>query len=253
MSTTTAPVQANEGAWLQARIGRITASEIGDLFTEPRSMTAAQKDAKAKGQPVFGETAKALITTKACERLYGVAEHHVLTRSMERGQNLEPIAKILLSQHWKEIDDATFLAYGENAGATPDGYVMKGGATLDIKCPEAFGDVIRFGQEVEDGDFEALKKWNKGYAYQIMMQAKCAGVKVAYLVYFTDRLPMVKVETDEVLEQTGYMMETPGFAFTARRFLLTDELSQQIDLYLQAAEVEIANTKYLIQNTAKTA
>ena len=256
--TTTAPQQGNATAWHDARVGKFTASTIGKLMTPPRMTKELQARADA-GEVFFGDTALQLIAVKACERLGDVTDATASTRSMDRGTILEHAAIHLLGRKWKAIDHATFMPLGHNAGATPDGLTEGGAATVDIKCPESFADLLRFDLEVKDGDFASLEAWDRGYAWQIMTQAKAAGVRAAWLVYFTDRLPLIPLtedERDEVqaimdwhLERRNEEKEYPwhyafasnGFAFAAKRFTLTDELSERIDRTLAAAEVELAN------------
>ena len=266
MSTMTAPQQENAKAWHYTRAGRFTASEIGKLFTSPRSLTPEQKERKAKGIPVFGDTALKLIASKAGERLTGATESFATTRSMDRGTMLEHAARHILSKHWRPIDQVTFQAYGPNAGATPDGLTDGGHATIDIKCPESFGDVILFDQTIGDVcDFETLESWDKNYAWQIMMQAKCAGTKYGWLVYFTDRLPLKKLdeiertEVQAILDYVGermseenmypktYTFASDGFHFSAKRFELTQERSDRIDAVLAAAEEECQRFMALMQ------
>ena len=254
----TAQQQANPQVWHDLRLGKFTASTIGKLMTQPR-MTKDMIERAAAGAVFFGEGAMSLIAEKAAERVSGVREHSPSTYSMKRGTVLEEAAIHLLKQHWTDIDGCNYMPYGKNSGATPDGLVFKGLGTVDLKCPEAFTNVLRFGAEVPDGDFDALEAWDRGYAWQIMHQAKCAGVKEAWLVYFTDRLPWIKLDdTDEYALQEilefacgrlaegseypfGYTFGSKGFAYVARRFELTDERSERIDRVLAAAEIECVN------------
>lgn len=224
MSTMIAPVQADTAAWEETRLGKFTASTIGKLMQEPKSLSPAfmvdhahlvtdmemftplksgprkgelrltpgfadkLKDAcAAAGIPMFGEGALQLIADKAMERLSGRPASQVTTRSMDRGTILEYGARILLSRYWKPIEGITWQAYGENSGATPDGQVERGTESLDVKCKEATSELALFSRSVPDGDFDALESWNKLEAWQIMHQAKCCGMKYANLVYFTDR------------------------------------------------------------------
>lgn len=293
MNTLTAPHQTDSQAWKQTRVGRFTASEIGKLFTAPRTITPAHieqyghlctsvertKELKSgprkgmivpndafpaalkvaieeAGVPFFGDTALSLIASKAAERISCRSDHSVDTRSTDRGTLLEHAARIILSKYWKHIDGVTFQAYGENSGATPDGLVENGTEPVDTKCPESFGDLLLFDTQVPDGDFDALESWDKGFAWQIMHQAKCCGARFANLVYFTDRLPAIilpealVVEVQDVMNHVAYNLgeltnrpwhykyETEGFAFVAKRFELTDERSARIDRILNAAEVQ---------------
>lgn len=257
--------QANPTAWHDARLGKFTASTIGKLMQQPR-MTKDMNERAAAGAVFFGEGAHSMIAQKAAERVSGVREHNVSTYSMKRGTALEPAGIHLLSQDWTPIDGCAYMPYGTNSGATPDGLVFKGRGTMDLKCPEAFTDVLRFGAEVPDGDFDALERWDKGYAWQIMHQAKCAGVTEAWLVYFTDRLPWIKLDDTDMdavhdiinfacdrlsegdVYPYSYQFGSRGFAYVARRFELTQERSERIDRVLAAAEIECVNMVYNFKN-----
>jgi hypothetical protein len=239
--------QTEAAAWQETRLGKFTASEFGCLLSEPRS-----KADKEAGK--LSETAKALVAAKAIERVTGIPSHRTQTSSMRRGTVLEHAAKWILSQQWKPIHDCTFQPLGKNSGATPDGLI--GDETLDIKCPEDPVDVFLFGTEVADGNFDELCKWDRNYAWQIMVQAKAAGSKYGNLLYFTDRLPvhplteedrdMAQMIIDKICELQNqdneypyhYRFERNGFFYAVRRFELTQERSERIDRVLETAEIE---------------
>lgn len=249
--------QADTKAWHAARQGRFTASVIGKLMQGPR-MTKALQERIDAGEVLFGDGAMTLIAQKAAERVSGVEEFSAATYAMKRGTVLEHGARYLLGRYWQHIDKATWAPFGANTGATPDGRLADG-SPVDIKCPDGITDVLRFGVEVPDGDFHALEAWNKGYAWQVMHQAYCDGAKSAWLVYFTDRLPWIKLTEEErdavqciIDEQCAefnqenlfpfeYTFGSPGFAFVARRFDLTQERADLIDRTLAAAEVACEN------------
>lgn len=243
MSTMTAPVQTDTAAWEETRLGKFTASTIGKLMQEPKSLSVAfmvehahlvtdmqmftalksgprkgeprltpgfadklKEACQAQGVPMFGEGAMQLIADKAMERITGRPTAQVSTRSMDRGTILEYGAAILLSRYWKTIERITWQGYGDNSGATPDGQVERGTESLDIKCKEATSELALFNRSVPDGDFEALESWNKLEAWQIMHQAKCCGMKYANLVYFTDRWAR-QIITDEERREVQYDMD----------------------------------------------
>lgn len=254
--TTSAPQQGNTSLWHDERAGKFTASTIGKLMTQPRMTKEMQARADA-GEVFFGDGARQLIATKACERMGDVSEQGPSTRSMDRGTVLEHAAVHLLGRKWKPIELATYMRLGDNSGATPDGLMEEGTATVDIKCPEALADLMRFDLDVQSDDFDSLEAWDKVYAWQVMTQAKAAGVTRAYLIYFTDRLPLhVLTEEERASVQTiidwhceersknrdypyQYRFASNGFAFVAKWFTLTDELSARIDRTLAAAESEL--------------
>lgn len=267
--STLAPTQTNREVWHDTRLGKFTASTIGKLMGQPR-MTKEMTARAEAGAVFFGDGALSLIAEKATERVSGVREVSVANYSMKRGTVLEEAGIHLLSEHWQLIEGCPYLSWGNNSGATPDGLVGKGNATMDLKCPEAITDVLRFGAEVPDGDFEALVAWDKNYAWQVMHQAKCAGVTEAWLVYFTDRLPWIKLDdekrdevqhiidhacsrfNDENLYPYEYQFASDGFAYVARKFTLTPERSELIDRVLLAAEVECVNMAHKFKNVLPT-
>lgn len=246
-------VQTDRKAWHDTRIGRFTASTFGALMTQPRS-----KADREAGK--FGATAMSLITAKAIERLTGVWANDVDTPLMRRGLLLEPAALHILDNHWRPCDITTWQPWGENFGSTPDALVDRGAATLDLKCPGNYVDVVRFEDEVIDGDFDTLLAWDTAYAWQIMCQALTCGVKECWLVYFTDRLPIHKLtdderqevqllidhraeqESQERLYPWSYLYGSDGYFFSAKKFTLTTEIEEQILSTLERAEVECVKT-----------
>lgn len=244
--------QDNTSKWMDARCGRFTASTFGDLMAEPRS-----KADREAGK--FGETAKTLITQKAVERLTGVVPQGPSTSSMRRGTLLEAGASVVLSVLWRPIRSSSLKTHGADLSATPDGSLADND-TFELKCPEDFVDVVRFNDEVQDEDFASLVKWNKRYAWQIMVQAYTSGSKGCWLVYFTDRLPvfpiskevgdaaqnaieeLAKIKTQESVFPWEYSYATQGCYYAAKHFTLTPEIELQIINTLNRAVVERDNT-----------
>lgn len=223
------------------RIGRFTASRFGMLMQHPRSK--AERDAGA-----FGATGTDYITAKAIERVTGVAmdDGDAHSFSSRRGLLLEPAAMHLLADVWQECKPCTWQPYGTHLGSTPDALVNGGTEPMDLKCPANAADVIRFGLEVVDGDFDTLLAWDTTYAWQVMVQALTCGSDRAHLVYFTDRLPIIKITdgTREIVQGLvddaaqrysdlygypwQYTFATDGFFFVARSFALTDDIRKRI-------------------------
>lgn len=245
-----APTQQDRAAWKDTRIGRFTASKFGALMTQPRSKAAREAGA-------FGADGTGYIFAKAIERLTGVpVDDAGSTPVMRRGLLLEPAALHILSTAWKPCEACTWQAYGDNLGSTPDALVEAGHATMDLKCPGNPADVVRFADEVVDGDFDTLLAWDSTYAWQVMVQALTCGCDTAHLVYFTDRLPINRL-TDEQLQEAqtlidlraeqysqesiypwSYTYGSDGYFFAARSFRLTDEIKERILSTLERAEAE---------------
>lgn len=273
MSTLNAPIQRDRQAWSAERIGAFTGSTNGALMTEPRS-----KAAKEAGE--LSETAKTLIAEKATEIVKGSPIKGPLTYDMKRGMALEHSMRYLLSQYWKPID-ATSLQHNGVWMATPDG-LLRNGDPCDIKCCNEV-DTMRFGDEVPDGDWEALKSWNKTYAYQIVTQAAACGSTYANLIYCTDKIKAIPLsEKDqaiifgvglhsehdgliaqscqEIFDESGHLFEylwhdqhdEPGFAFIARRFQIPDEELRALEAAIHKAYVERDNYIYRYRKNLKS-
>ena len=267
MSTLNAPIQRDRQAWSAERIGAFTASTNGDLMTEPRS-----KAAKEAGE--LSETAKTLIAQKATEVVKGAPIKGPLSYDMKRGMALEHAMRYLLTQYWRQVD-GTSLQHNGVWMATPDG-LLRNGEPGEIKNTNEV-EMMRFGDEVPDGDWQALKAWSKTYAYQIATQAAACGSTHANLIYCTDKIKAIPLsEKDhaiifgaglhdehggliaqscqEIFDESGHIFEyhwhdqndEPGFAFIARRF----EIPQA---ELDALEVAIKKVVAYRANLAPTA
>lgn len=247
------------------RIGRFTASRFGVLMQQPRS----KKDRDAGA---FGAAGLGYITAKAIERVTGTAmddgEAHGF--SSRRGMLLEPAAMHLLSGAWLDCKPCTWQPFGTHLGSTPDALVNGGREPMDLKCPANAADVVRFGLEVRDDDFDSLLAWDSGYAWQIMMQALTCGSDRAHLVYFTDRLPIIKItDSDRAYVQAlindaaqrysdlyGYPWQydfaTGGFFFVARPFALTTEIRDRMLSTLDRAVTQCQNLENDVANLIQT-
>lgn len=227
----------------------------GELTRVPNFRALAIDAARAAGALPFGAEALGMIRSKAIERLTGYhMADGVETAGSRRGLLLEPAALHILSRVWRPLDTCTWQAYGDNLGSTPDALVDGGKSTMDLKCPVNPADVVAFADEVPDGDFNSLIAWDSRYAWQVMVQALTCGCDTAHLVYFTDRLPIHKLATDDLQEaQTlidlradqhsqesvfpwSYQYATDGYFFAARSFPLTEEIKATILSTLDRAE-----------------
>lgn len=273
------------------RIGKFTASSFGTLVGTPRSLSRDQveqfahlvperykelKSGPRKGLTVeipgyagivlaaaieegvapFSEGGHGYVVAKAIERVTGVAmdESGGDSYGSRRGLMLEPAALFLLGNVWHQCSPCTWQQYGDNLGSTPDSLIKKGTEPMDLKCPVNPADVVRFGLEVPDNDFEALLAWEPKYAWQIMVQALTCGSDVAHLVYFTDMLSIIKItDTDRGTAQGlidaaaekysegksfpwSYQYATDGFFYVARSFELTSEVRAQMISIVERAE-----------------
>jgi putative phage-type endonuclease len=117
-------IEQGSEAWLQLRLGKITASRITDVIAQVKSGEAAGRENYR--------------IELVCERLTGKPTEGYTNAHMERGTELEPFARA-----WYEIDKHEFVRQVpfidhpaiKNAGASPDGIIGEG--LIEIKCPMA--------------------------------------------------------------------------------------------------------------------
>lgn len=104
--------------WLQARLGKVTASRF--------------KDAIAGGQ---GKTRKAYMYKLMAERLSGQIEDSYQNDAMQWGNDNEDKARSAYEFDKDiEVSQIGFVTLNDDVGASPDGVVGEG--LLEIKCPK---------------------------------------------------------------------------------------------------------------------
>lgn len=109
--------------WLQARVGVVTASVVGQLIT--------MKTLK----PAANDTARMLTATLAAERITGHVEPMPVSRDMERGTLDEPFARDIYAAHHAPVDEVGFMVrewHDLRLGYSPDGLVGDDGL-IEIK------------------------------------------------------------------------------------------------------------------------
>jgi putative phage-type endonuclease len=117
-------IEQGSEAWLQLRLGKITASRITDVIAQVKSGEAAGRENYR--------------IELVCERLTGKPTEGFTNAHMERGTELEPFARA-----WYEVEKGEFVKQVpfvdhptiKNAGASPDGIIGEG--LIEIKCPMA--------------------------------------------------------------------------------------------------------------------
>jgi putative phage-type endonuclease len=109
--------------WHQARLGKVTASRVGDVMAKTRSGYAASRD---------NYMAQLIV-----ERLTGKPTEGFSNAAMEWGTQTEPEARAAYSAKTGElVEEVGFIDHPtiEGAGASPDGVVGEG--LVEIKCPQ---------------------------------------------------------------------------------------------------------------------
>jgi putative phage-type endonuclease len=149
--------------WFAARLGFATASRMNDALAG--SETAARRNYLIQ-----------LVT----ERLTGQQQESYNSAAMQRGVDLEPVARMAYEATNGFVDKAGFYKHSsiEWFGASPDGLVGDDGL-VEIKCPNSTTHV----------DYILSGKVPTKYQRQMLAQLACTGRKWCDFVSFDDRLP----------------------------------------------------------------
>ena len=116
-------IQGSE-EWLHARLGIITASQMGKLIT-PMGKIASNDDSRA------------IVYEKVSERINKRVEDGFSTSHTERGNTFEPFARDLYSEKKAQVRECGFITRqfdGFKIGYSPDGLVGDDGS-IEIICP----------------------------------------------------------------------------------------------------------------------
>jgi putative phage-type endonuclease len=120
-----------DAAWLRARCGRITASRMADVM----AVLKRKSGDKGPGEPAAARInyCNELVT----ERLTGIANNHYVSKDMENGTFLEPIARAEYEMATGlSVDLTGFVEHSRLpfSGASPDGLIPTTRG-IEIKCP----------------------------------------------------------------------------------------------------------------------
>lgn len=193
--------------WFAARLGKVTASRMGDLMAKTRSGYAASRDN--------------YMTELALQRITGKIEDCFTSAAMERGTDLEPVARGAYEAKMGLMVEETGLVIHpkiKDLGASPDGLVGSDGL-IEIKCPNSKTHMA----------FIRSKKPEKKYMLQMLCQMACTGRSWCDFVSFDDRFPaplqlvMVRVSRDESAIKE---METEAVKFISELERLVEEINK---------------------------
>lgn len=198
-------MQQRTDEWLKARIGKVTASRVADVMATTKTGPAAAR--------------KNYMMELLCQRLTGNVEQGFNSAAMQRGTDLEPIARsayevdsVVMVIEVGLVDHPSIQWFG----ASPDGLVNDDGL-VEIKCPNTATHI----------EFLRTGKPDGRYIWQMMAQMACTGRKWCDFVSFDDRLPehlqyrKVRVER---CEKTIEKMENEIRSFLAELETLINEL-----------------------------
>lgn len=156
-------------AWLSARCGCVTASNLGRVM------------AKTKSEHVSA-TRKNYMMELLCQRLTGKNDTSFTSTAMQRGIDLEPLARktYILNQFDAKVTEVGFIPHPtiHFFGASPDGLVNDDGL-LEIKCPNTSTHL----------DTLITREPKHEYLLQMHAQMLCTGRRWCDFVSFDNRLP----------------------------------------------------------------
>ncbi len=159
-------IEQGSEEWFASRLGKVTASKVSDVMARTKSGPAA--------------TRKNYMMELLCQRLTGKREDSYTNAAMQRGNDLEPVARSAY-----EIDKGVMVEECglidhpriEMFGASPDGLVG-GNGMLEIKCPNTAQHVACLRSGEPDN-----KYWR-----QMQTQMACSGRQWVDFVSFDERL-----------------------------------------------------------------
>lgn len=169
--------------WFAARLGKVTASRIGDLMAKTKSGYAASR---------ANYMAELLV-----ERLTGEPREGFQSAAMAWGTDTEPMARSAYTFHTDaSVEQVGFVDHPTvpQSGASPDGLVDERGM-VEIKCPNTATHIdTLLGASIQ-----------RKYLLQMQWQMACTGRVWCDFVSFDPRLPeemrlhVQRVERDDDL------------------------------------------------------
>jgi len=168
--------------WHAARLAKVTASKLSAVM--------------AKTKSGYSATRKNYMMELICQKLSGQREEGYTNAAMQRGNDLEPVARgAYEADKGVFVDECGLIDHPKIEGfaASPDGLVGSDGL-IEIKCPNTATHV----------EFLKNGKPKREYILQMHAQMLCTGRKWCDFVSYDDRLQgleyrCVRVEYDEEL------------------------------------------------------
>lgn len=196
--------------WFAARLGKATASRIADVIARGKSGPSASR-ANYMAQLV-------------AERLTGVSQDGYQSEAMERGNEVEPDARLAYAfRKGVDVGEIGFVQHPriKMAGASPDGLIGEDGL-VQFKCPNTATHIDTLRRGVIPGR----------YLTQILWELACTGRAYCDFVSFDPRLPetmtlaiqRVSADAERIAE-----LEKEVVAFLAEVDATVDELRQRYE------------------------
>lgn len=174
-------IEQGTSEWFSARLGKVTASRIADVMARTKSGYSASRTN--------------YMMELLCQRLTGNREEGYTNAAMQRGIDLEPLARSAYEVFsGKAVMETGFIVHPKysDIGASPDGLVGDDGL-IEIKCPNTAQHVACLQKGEPDS-----KYW-----WQMQCQMACTDRLWCDFVSFDDRMPeqlqlfVCRVDRDE--------------------------------------------------------
>ena len=201
-------IEQRTDEWFAQRLGKVTASRVGDVIAKTKTGPSASRDNYA--------------TQLVLERLTNAKGEFFTNAAMQWGTETEPMARQAYElKRDVFVDEVGFIDHPtiDMSGASPDGLVDKTGL-VEIKCPESKTHM----------EYLMSGKPPAKYIPQMMWQMACTGREWCDFVSFDPRFPtnlqilVVKVEYDPTyvkmleLEITQFLDEVSKKVELLRKF-----------------------------------
>ena len=160
-------IEQGSEAWKLLKVGKVSASRMADLLAKTKSGASASR-AKYMAQLL-------------CERMTGQPTEFFTTAAMQRGTEIEPVARAAYeAENLTSVEQVAWVEHPTipMAGCSPDGLVGEHGL-IEIKCKEIHNHLDSILNDKIDPDHQAQMFW----------QMCCTGRKWCDYVCFDDRAP----------------------------------------------------------------
>jgi putative phage-type endonuclease len=160
-------IEQGSEAWLQLRLGKVTASRVADIMAKTKTGVSA-----SRGN---------YLIELALQRLTGTVEQGYTNDAMAWGTATEPQARVAYEvKTGNFVDQIAFVEHEiiEWFGCSPDGLIDKDGM-IEIKCPNS----ATHWATIKDNKIPSK------YMIQMQTQMACTGRKWCDFVSFDPRMP----------------------------------------------------------------
>ena len=161
-------IEQGSEAWKLLRLGKVSASRMAELLAKVKSGAPASSRAKYMAQLL-------------CERMTGEPTEFFTSQAMQRGTEIEPIARAAYeAENLTSVEQVAWVEHPTIpfSGCSPDGLVGEHGL-VEIKCKEIHNHLDSILNDRIDPDHQAQMFW----------QMCCTGRKWCDYVCFDDRAP----------------------------------------------------------------